>query len=331
MIEVEGLTRRYGHFTAVDQVSFHIGPGEIVGLLGHNGAGKTTIMKMLTGYLEPTAGEIRIDGLDIKTHREAIQKNIGYLPENCPVYPDMSVIDYLDYAAALHGIPEAQRPPRLREAIARTELEDKATHPIATLSRGLRQRVGVAQAILHQPGILILDEPTNGLDPTQIRHMRDLIRELARHATVILSTHILQEVQAVCDRVIIIQGGRKALDAGLDELRQGARLLVTLDAPPQQVRSLLAATPNVAAVEVLPGNGDGRHHYALRLHDPGNEETAPALARRLADADLRLYALHRESRDLESVFGEISTAATETRQQDDGRTMTATAAGVVHG
>ena len=280
-----------------------------MGLLGHNGAGKTTIMKMLTGYLEPTAGEIRIDGLDMKTRREAIQRNIGYLPENCPLYPEMTVVDYLDYAAALHGIPEAQRPQRLREAIARTELQAKATQPIHTLSRGLRQRVGVAQAILHQPGILILDEPTNGLDPTQIRHMRALIRELARHATVILSTHILQEVQAVCDRVIIIRSGQKVLDAGLEELRRGARLLVTLDAGPERARPLLAAVDNVAAVEVLDGR-DGCHRYALRLHDSEREDTAPELARRLTGAGLRLYALHRETRDLETVFGELSAGET---------------------
>jgi len=305
MIEVDGLTRRYGDFTAVDQVSFRIRQGEIVGLLGHNGAGKTTIMKMLTGYLEPSAGEIRIDGLDIKTRREAIQKNIGYLPENCPLYPEMTVIDYLDYAAALHGIPETQRVARLRAAIARTELEDKATQPIATLSRGLRQRVGVAQAILHEPGILILDEPTNGLDPTQIRHMRELIRELAYNATVIISTHILQEVQAVCDRVIIIRNGRKALDASLAELRQGGRLLVTLDAPPERARPLLMTGANIAAVEVLVSK-DGHHHYALSLADPHDDEAAPLLAQHLTREGLRLYALQRESRDLESVFGEIT-------------------------
>ncbi|MFQ5488112.1 MAG: ABC transporter ATP-binding protein [Gammaproteobacteria bacterium] len=305
MIEVDGLTRRYGDFTAVDQVSFRIGQGEIVGLLGHNGAGKTTIMKMLTGYLEPTAGEIRIDGLDIKTRREAIQKNIGYLPENCPLYPEMTVIDYLDYAAALHGIPEAQRVAHLRAAIGRTELEDKAAQPIATLSRGLRQRVGVAQAILHEPGILILDEPTNGLDPTQIRHMRELIRELARNATVIISTHILQEVQAVCDRVIIIRGGRKALDAKLAALRQGGRLLVTVDAPPERAHALLAATAGVTEVEILE-NSNGHHRYALTLHDPRNEDAVPLLAQHLIHEGLHLYGLQRESRDLESIFGEIT-------------------------
>ena len=192
MIQVENLTRRYGDFTAVDDVSFSIGRGEIVGLLGHNGAGKTTIMKMLTGFLEPTAGTITIDGLAIGRDTTAIQSRIGYLPENCPVWPEMTVIDYLDYQANLHGLPEGQRKAAIAKAIRRTALKEKATSPIQTLSRGYRQRVGVAQAILHDPDIVILDEPTNGLDPTQIRHMRDLIRELAQTATVIVSTHILQ-------------------------------------------------------------------------------------------------------------------------------------------
>src|SRR5688572_7309142 len=170
-------------------------------------------MKMLTGYLEPTSGLIEIDGLDIRTNRETVQRKIGYLPENCPVYPEMTVIDYLDYAATLQGIAENERPRRVREAIIKTALQEKAAQPISTLSRGYRQRTGVAQALLHNPDILILDEPTNGLDPTQIQHMRDLIRSLTKQSTVIISTHILQEVQAICDRVIIIRNGRVALDA----------------------------------------------------------------------------------------------------------------------
>ncbi len=310
MIEVDGLTRCYGNFTAVDHVSFTIRPGEIVGLLGHNGAGKTTIMKMLTGYLEPSAGDIRIDGLDIKTGREAIQRNIGYLPENCPVYPEMTVLDYLDYAAALHGVPETERPARLREAIARTELEDRADQAIATLSRGLRQRVGVAQAILHQPGILILDEPTNGLDPTQILHMRDLIRDLARNATVIISTHILQEVQAVCDRVIIIRGGRKALDTTLADLRRDGRLLLAVNAAPQRLQALLDGIPGLSGIHFL-GQEDGHYRYAVALREGDDGQAAPRLAEAVVQAGLKLHALHRESRDLETVFGEITAAGGE--------------------
>jgi ABC-2 type transport system ATP-binding protein len=306
VIEVEALTRTYGDFTAVDQVSFEIGQGEIVGLLGHNGAGKTTIIKMLTGYLEPTGGAVRIDGLDIATHREAVQSRIGYLPENDPLYPEMTVIDYLDFAASLQGVPDSERAERIREAIHKTELSSKAMDPIATLSRGFRQRVGVAQSILHDPRVLILDEPTNGLDPMQVRHMRALIRSLARQATVIISTHILQEVQAICGRVIIIRNGRKALDATMEELRAGKRLLVAVDAAPDRALELFASVEGVGAVERLDAQG-ANHRYALELGSEGGlEDTAPRVADRVTKEGLRLYAMQPENRDLETIFGEIS-------------------------
>jgi ABC-2 type transport system ATP-binding protein len=306
MIRVDSLTRTYGDLTAVDQVSFEIGQGEIVGLLGHNGAGKTTIMKMITGYLEPTGGSIDIDGLDIAAEREAVQQRIGYLPENDPLYPEMTVIDYLDYAAALHGVAEADRPARIREALRRTDLLPRATETIGTLSRGYRQRVGVAQAILHNPKLLILDEPTNGLDPTQVRHMRELIRSLADSSTIIISTHILQEVQAICDRVIIIRDGRKVLDATMEELRSARRLLVGVDAEPEKARSLFSTLDSVQSVEQVPNQGPG-HRYALDLDVVGElYDTAPRVAKRVADEGLKLYSLHAEARDLETVFGEIS-------------------------
>ncbi len=241
MITISHLTRRYGEFLAVDDVSFDIGRGEVVGLLGPNGAGKTTIMKMLTGFLEPTSGSIRIEHLEIGPDTAAIQRRIGYLPENCPAWPEMTVIEFLEYQAVLHDMSQERRSQAIASAIRRTELRDKATQPIQTLSRGYRQRVGVAQAILHDPDIVILDEPTNGLDPTQILHMRALIRELSRTATVIVSTHILQEVQAVCERVLILRAGRKALDARLDELQRNTRLLITLDAAEAAARPVLRA------------------------------------------------------------------------------------------
>jgi len=174
MIKIKDLTRNYGGFKAVNQVSFEIARGEVVGLLGHNGAGKTTIMKMMTGFLEPDSGTIQIDGLQIGSDTRAIQRRIGYLPENCPVWPEMTVIDYLEYQASLHGVAPDQISHAVARAIRRTALKEKATQSIQTLSRGYRQRVGVAQAILHDPDIIILDEPTNGLDPTQIRQMRGM-------------------------------------------------------------------------------------------------------------------------------------------------------------
>ena len=302
MINVEKLTRKYGDFTAVNNVSFEISPGEIVGLLGHNGAGKTTVMKMMTGYLEPTAGSIRIDSLSISSARRHIQQKIGYLPENCPVYPEMSILAYLDYCAALHGIAEKDRPALIREAVERTALAAKATEQIATLSRGYRQRVGVAQAILHKPDILILDEPTNGLDPTQILQMRGLIKELAKAATVIISTHILQEVQAVCDRVIIIKNGQMALDARLDELRQSGRLLVSAGAEEGKALRLFSSLPQVAKAAAAGQNG-----FALELQNGADSrEAAAAVAKAVHEQNWPLYALHFETRTLETVFAEIS-------------------------
>lgn len=305
MIEVRELSRSYGDLKAVDRVSFAVGQGEIVGLLGHNGAGKTTIMKMLTGFLEPSAGEIRIDGLDIASERRAIQRRIGYLPENCPLYPEMTVIDYLEYRAALQGVPVGERPAAIREAIARTALEAKAIEPIATLSRGYRQRVGVAQAILHHPAILILDEPTNGLDPSQIEHMRELIADLATTATLLISTHILQEVEAVCGRVLILRAGQLALDAPLDELRTTRRLLVTLDRPAAEVTRRLGDLSGVSACQALDGDGDAtRHRYLLEAADP--DATAPLVARAVADAGWPLYGLQREGQSLETLFREVN-------------------------
>ncbi len=310
MIKVDALSRMYGHLAAVDNVSFEIGTGEIVGLLGHNGAGKTTIMKMLTGYLEPTGGSILIDGLDISAAREAVQRIIGYLPENDPLYSEMTVIDYLDYAAALHGIVAEERVQRIRDAIDKTALADKAADIIATLSRGYRQRVGVAQAILHHPKLLILDEPTNGLDPTQVQQMRELIRSLARQATVILSTHILHEVQAICDRVIIIRNGHKALDATMQELRTGKRLLVSLDAAPEQAIERFKAISAVQSVEEVSAQGAG-YRYALDLHNQTElSETAATVAAQVISAGWKLYALQPESRDLETIFAEISGSKT---------------------
>jgi ABC-2 type transport system ATP-binding protein len=298
MIQVKHLTRRYGDFIAANDVSFTIGRGEIVGLLGHNGAGKTTIMKMLTGFLEPTAGTIDIDGLQIGRDTSSIQSRIGYLPENCPVWPEMSVIDYLDYQATLHGLPESQRKSAIAKAIRRTALKEKATAQIETLSRGYRQRVGVAQAILHDPDIVILDEPTNGLDPTQIRHMRDLIHELAQNATVIVSTHILQEVQAVCERVLILRTGRLVVDAQINELQQHGALLVTVDG---DAMSTLTSLDGVKQVSELEEDTTHRH-YRVEAQ-PG---IAPHVAQAIMNAGLALHEITTERHDLETVFAQVN-------------------------
>lgn len=301
MIEVSHLTRRYGDLTAVDDVSFVIGRGEVVGLLGHNGAGKTTIMKMMTGFLEPSGGTIRIDGLEIGRDTPAIQSRLGYLPENCPVWPDMTVIDYLDYQAALHGVSQERRPRAIAQAIRRTALSEKATRPIHTLSRGYRQRVGVAQAILHEPDIIILDEPTNGLDPTQIRHMRELVRELASKATVIVSTHILQEVQAICERVLILRAGRLVIDSRLENLQLSHALLVTVEG---DARAVLESIEGVVKVTELTAD-ETRRQY--RLDAP--PAVAPRVAAALTQAGLGVHELRAERHDLETVFARVSEEA----------------------
>jgi len=281
-----------------------------VGLLGPNGAGKTTIMKMLTGFLEPTSGSIRVGDLQIGPDTAAIQRRIGYLPENCPGWPEMTVIEFLEYQAVLHDTPAAQRAQAVATAIRRTDLRDKATQSLQTLSRGYRQRVGVAQAILHNPDIVILDEPTNGLDPTQILHMRALIRELSQSATVIVSTHILQEVQAVCERVLILRAGRKAVDSRLDELQRDTRLLVTLDRDLEAVRPVLGAVDGVSAVTLLDAaaggaGAAGRYRYALQAAG----DAAPAVAAAALRAGFALYELTREQRTLETVFAEVNAVA----------------------
>jgi len=308
MIVAKNLTRNYGAFTAVDDVSFKIEESEIVGLLGHNGAGKTTIMKMLTGFLEPTAGSVEIDGHDMESDRSAAQSFVGYLPENCPLYPEMSVVEFLDYAAELKGVADGERTGAIKEAIAATELDEKAMEPILKLSRGYRQRVGVAQAILHKPKIVILDEPTNGLDPSQIKHMRDLIKRLAENATIIISTHILQEVAAVCGRVIIINRGKLALDSSLRDLRQEGRLRLVTNGAPEVVKPLIASLNIVKSIEALPSQGRG-NAYGLHLNGHSMDDAAPKVARAINGKGLELFSLHPEQRDLETAFAEITSGA----------------------
>ncbi|MEE9255478.1 MAG: ABC transporter ATP-binding protein [Pseudomonadales bacterium] len=311
MIKADHLSRSYGDFVAVNDVSFTIRQSEIVGLLGHNGAGKTTIMKMLTGYLEPSSGRVEIDGVCVEDAPERVQRELGYLPESIPVYPEMSVVDYLEYTAALRGVPSAERADTVRSAIAETDLMEKALDPIATLSRGYQQRVGVAQAILDCPKVLILDEPTNGLDPSQTQHMRVLIKRLAAEATVILSTHIMQEVDAICDRVIILRNGRLVLDEQLDILKASRRLLLTTDASGETLRAALGPVAGLGESSLLEGR-----KFALEITSGDPATVAAATARALTSNDISIFALHPEQRDLESVFREASELDAEVEVAD---------------
>ena len=254
MIEANGLSKRYGDLVAVDDVSFSIGKGEVVGFLGPNGAGKTTTMRMLTGFLPATEGSAAIAGHDIFGDPIAARRAIGYLPETPPLYPEMTVRSYLAYVAQIKDVPRKQRRESVERAMTRTALLEVQRQVIGTLSKGFRQRVGLAQAIVHDPPVLILDEPTAGLDPLQIREIRALIGELTAESrgdtqrTVILSTHILAEVDAICRRVILISKGRKALDASLDELTAGGRTL-------EEVFTQETAR-DVAAPDVDAGDGE---------------------------------------------------------------------------
>ena len=300
MIDAEGLTRRYGETLAVDSVSFSIGSGEIVGLLGHNGAGKTTIMKMLTGYLEPSGGRALVDGVEVAANPEAAQARLGYLPENCPVYPEMAIVDYLDYVAGLRGV--ADRPKALREVLESTDLTGRALDSIGTLSRGYQQRVGVAQAIVHGPQVLILDEPTNGLDPSQTEHMRMLIRRLAEHATVILSTHIMQEVDAVCDRVMILRAGELAMDERLSKLKESTRVTLATDATQEAVAAAVGDLATVTA------NGGANYAFEFPSDTDATANGIAELARRLVAGGVAIHGLAAEKRDLEAVFREVNAA-----------------------
>ena len=299
MIKIDHVTRKFNDFTAVDDVSFEIGKGQIVGLLGHNGAGKTTIMKMLTGYLEPTSGSIHVDNLKIGRDTEKIQSKLGYLPENCPLWMDMTIYDFLSYHAALHDLHNSNRQELIIRAIQRTKLIDKATQPIHSLSKGYRQRVGVAQAILHNPEIIILDEPTNGLDPNQTINMRELIHELSKKSTVILSTHIMQEVQALCERVIILNSGKIAVDEQLDAINQEAPILITIDKDEHAVKPILDKINGVHSVQ-LKNKSNGSFQYSLEA----KQELAPEISYAIQKAGFKLYELTPEKRNLESIFSE---------------------------
>jgi ABC-2 type transport system ATP-binding protein len=258
-------------------------------------------MKMLTGYLEPSSGTVTVDGVDVEADPIAVQARLGYLPENLPLYPELSVADYLEYAAALRGVDPAAAVPR---AVAATELEEKALEPISTLSRGFKQRVGVAQAILHEPRFLILDEPTNGLDPSQTQHMRQLIQRLAANATVILSTHIMQEVNAICDRALILRGGRLVLDERLADLKSSNTLrLRTHDAA--DLNALLGADVGATAVTRLaPG--------VWQLAGSGPlDELAARVTASLVRAEQPVYEVSLVQRDLESVFRQVNEDARE--------------------
>ena len=308
MIEVESLTKRYGRATAVDGVSFRVEKGEILGFLGPNGAGKTTTMRILTCYLPPTEGTARVAGHDVFAAPMEVKKRVGYLPESPPLYPDMSVRDYLDFCARIKNVPGSERKTRLAEAIEKCRVGDVRNTLIAKLSKGYRQRVGLAQAILHNPDVLILDEPTAGLDPKQIIETRELIRSLAGSHTVVLSTHILPEVSMTCGRVVIINKGRVVAEDTPENLtrRLKGAGTIRLEARGDDAAILEAvrAVPGVLAAHPRGGH-DGA--VIVDVEAEAGKDVRAELAWALVTKGHALLGLQQMGMSLEEIFLHLTT------------------------
>lgn len=303
LVEVNDLVKRYGSHLAVDHLSFTVEPGQVYGFLGPNGAGKSTTMNLMTGYLGPTSGQVLVDGVSVTEDPERAKRSIGYLPEQPPLYPDMGVEEYLFFCARLKRVPKGERESQVDRVMEMAGVGGVADRLIAHLSKGYRQRVGLGQALLGFPKLLILDEPTVGLDPKQILEMRTLIRRLAREHTVLLSSHILSEVQEVCDHVLIINHGKKVADgtpAQLTAMLTGASaLLVTVRGEGEKALALLEGA--VPGGRVIPLAGDGAES-AFRVEPAPGSDPREAIFRACAGADLPLLDMHYDAVSLEDVF-----------------------------
>jgi ABC-2 type transport system ATP-binding protein len=308
MIEVSALSRRYGSRDAVVDLSFSIPSGEIVGFLGPNGAGKTTTLRMLTGYLPPTAGTARVAGHDILTDSMQVRRHIGYLPESVPLYRDLTVTAYLDLVATLKGMPRAGRSEHIAGIVESCGLTEVYTRRIGALSRGYRQRTGLAQALVNDPDVLFLDEPTVGLDPRQIVEIRELIRSLAGRRTILLSTHILPEVGHLCQRVLIIHRGRLVSDGPPDQLQRqsGRSSSVEIEARGESTAAVAAvrSVSGVASVEIIDER-DGV--VKLRAHPVTGVDPRESIAEALAGAHLNLRSMTLSTATLEDVFMQLVT------------------------
>ena len=312
-IEATNISKTYGRIRALDAVSFEVDKGEVIGLLGPNGAGKTTLMKILTGYIEPDIGDARVHGIDVVAAPLEAQQRIGYLPESAPLYTEMLVQEYLDMMAALRGVAPADRRVRLAEAVRATGLTDRLVQPIGTLSKGYRQCVGIAQAIIHDPDVLILDEPTSGLDPTQIAEIRDLIKRLAANTTVMLSTHILSEVEMTCDRVLVIMGGRLRADAKLADLRAANAAIVAVESGAKDVADALRALDGIEGVERVDGADAGWTRF--RVTSRQRTELTPLLYDTARERGWRLSELRPDPKTLETVFRDLAEVPTKATKE----------------
>jgi ABC-2 type transport system ATP-binding protein len=314
MIQVERLSKRYGTVKAVDRMTFTVDRGEIVGLLGRNGAGKTTTMRMLTTFLQPTSGRASLAGHDVLDEPLEVRRRVGYLPENVPLYTEMRVREFLEFRARLKDIPRSRRRAAIDEVIERCRLREVERRILGNLSKGFRQRVGLAESMVHDPDILILDEPTVGLDPIQIREVRALIRALGEKHTILLSTHIMPEVEAVCGRVIMIENGRLALDDQLDNLRAESAIILEARGPADAIRGALQDAPGVERVRLTGKDGD---FAAFEVHTREGSDLREALGSRLFSQGWPLRQLDLRRTTLEDRF--VQAVAQETLQPDDAR------------
>ena len=309
-IEAKGLSKSYGHVNALRDVSFSVSKGEVIGLLGPNGAGKTTLMKIITGYIQPDQGEANIVGSDVVATPLAVQAKIGYLPESAPLYGEMLVQEYLRMMAELRGVSVEKRESYISEAVQSTGLGPYLTRAISKLSKGYKQRVGIAQAIVHKPDLLILDEPTSGLDPSQIVEIRALIKKLSENSTVMLSTHILPEVEMTCQRVLMIIKGRLRADAPLSELQSTDETvaLVQVEDSTDNVETTLKAIDGVTGV-VRTAKDDG--FTSWRITGKANQELSADIFDAIRKQDWRCREIRSETKNLETVFREFAEQSSE--------------------
>lgn len=309
MIDVQNLTKNYDGVPAIQAVSFKVDEGEVLGFLGPNGAGKTTTMRAITGYLPATSGSIKVDGFDVFEDPIEVRRRIGYLPEQPPLYVEMSVAGYLRFVARIKGVPASDLELETGRVMEKVHVEDVADRIIGRLSKGYRQRVGLAQALINDPPVLVLDEPTVGLDPKQIHEVRELIREWRGKHTVILSTHILPEVEQTCSRVVIIDRGRIiAVDSPsnlVHQLKGSDRIVVELAGPPEDVVGRLEGIPGVVGVRRLD-SADGRHRLEIETGDTP-EPVQPQLARTIVESGWALYGMHSTTMSLEDIFLKLTT------------------------
>ena len=321
MIELSHLSKNYGSHPAIQNLSFTVADGQVYGLLGPNGAGKSTIMNILTSYLAPTSGEVKVAGFSLPEQAQQAKACVGYLPEQPPLYPEMTVREYLNFAAELKGVKKAQRAEQVQQAARRTGLEEVLPRLIRSLSKGYRQRVGIAQALLGSPQLIILDEPTVGLDPAQVIEIRKLIRELGKTHTVILSSHILSEVQAVCSRVLILTKGKLVAEGTPEQLSEklspGTRLRATVLGSSETVLDAVRALPGIAGVELV-SEADGEVTFTAESEDTVDRRAE--VSRALSEAGCTVLALAAENRSLEEVFLALTgdtAEAPETEQEGE--------------